>query len=233
MTPIDRAFRALTILTVGIVLVGAAEIALLLKTHALFLSAGIGTTIPETELYEVARLSGRLFWLSWVVFVAYLVSLSAFTFLTYRRLTAAHVPHLRFTPVSAALLYFVPIWNFAHLLMVLQEIFRASRHDATKSDWLDWREEERSARISAAWLFITGGILFDTIGAVVVDWMPEPDVLVVVLRGRIITTLLGMIAASLFLGAMASTARRVNSLPVTSEDSYATGGGVPGLPPAS
>jgi hypothetical protein len=229
----DRAFRALTIFTVALILVGAAEISLLLKKQALFLSAGLGAVIPQVELNAVTKLSVRLVPLSLIVFVAYLISLSVFTFVAYRGLTAARVPHLRFTPVSAALLYFVPIWNLVHLLMVLQEMFRASQHDVTKADWLDWREEERSDRISAAWLFITGGLLFDTVGAVFIDLMPQPDVLVLVFRARAITALFGLIALLLFLGAIASIARRVDSLPVEAADSDAAGGPVQGLPSAS
>lgn len=212
MTLTRRALRAVTTLTVIVLILRAFDLWLLLNAHSLSLEARMGTPASPDEVRNILAFGGRVLTVAYVTIIAYLCSFIAFTYAAYSDLRAAQVPRLRFRPLTAALLYLVPVWNVVHPLVTLQELFRASQYESEKAHLFDWRDEERSSRISVAWLLAVAGFVFDVIAVFFMKRMPAPDVMVLAVRMWIATSITGAVALLLYRSSMATITQRIDAL---------------------
>jgi hypothetical protein len=231
-TVLRRALHVLVLAGATSAILRMAEIWLLLRLRAAALplledqlTGRINVNSGETErasLVEIGKTAATLFKLEVGTTVVFIVALMLFLYVAYRLLHAAAVPRLTFGPRSAALLLLVPIWNLVHWLWAFQQIFRASAHDPRIA--YDWRDEEGSARVLVAWLFVVCSIVLDTVAATFADKSGDLllDTSVPIWIG---TSVLAVVAFALQLSAAATITDRIDVLMVGSQ---VAAGAVPG-----
>lgn len=202
-----RALRAVQIFGAAVVVMRLILFIVLLDEYWAMRGVRNHVSTAREELESAAALAAQLSLVSTLVFVAFLAALAVFTFVAYRIVSRTN-KQLRFNDWAASLLWFLPVWNIVHPLLVFRELHKALQFEP---------EDSRAAIV--AWRLTVVALVLDFLGTVFEGIGPQPSVAALVLLVGTAVAVMTVAAVLLYLKTIAaiSAALAVSPLAAPSE----------------